>query len=346
MRRQLKSAFAHYNGIMCCIAHHMAIDPLVLKKIVPKPKEKETTTTTKPSAAPTPSPPKPEPAPEEEVKMMSKTFQSNGREFTIEFPSSHRLVRKHHLKRWYNDSRKLQSIGKKLQSVQCSTYSIFSQSLWSIAMTSAPALALLAAQSLFPLLLCAFFYDTGLMNGLDINKHAKAFPSDNTQQKHNFSQAARDTMILGNDLRNRKMYMSRDKGNKRGVGHFIEVLSHLDDTGLVPTQLLDIDAAGGASKEAAAAIQASMNKLKVHDDDDAHLLCDQATDSGGGVTIKSLCKELHVLGLTAPEVNYLIANCCIHSLQVQLSNAVKATFGEGALDRPLNSCIRCGVFKS
>ena len=171
------------------------------------------------------------------------------------------------------------------------------------------------------------------MNKLNLDHFARAFPSDNTLRKCNFAQATRDTMILGNELSGNKTHLACDKGNKRGVGHFVKVLSKLSDQGLVQTQLLDVDASGGTSKDCALAIQSSMNKLKINDEDNAYQLHGQATDSGGGGVLESLFKEMKELGLTAPENECHIANCCIHSLQVQLSNAVKATFGEGALDR-------------
>ena len=316
----------HYNGVIDFIEKQMQIDPAALKKpaVTPKPMPKPTTN----DNDVTPSPP-----PVPQVELITTTIRSNGQEFTFHIPSSHRIVHKDHLKRWHNDSRKLQHVRAKIQSLQYSTNSIFVQSLWAIAYTSVPALALSAAQHLFPLLLYAFFYDTGLMNNLNHNLYAKSFPCDATLRKCNLMQATRDTMVLGNNLRNKKIYVGCDKGNKKGVGHFIKVLSSLDDHGIVQAQLLDIDASGGTSADCAAAIRASMNKLKVHDDDDTHLLYGTGTDSGGGGVLESLHNHMKQLGLCAPDEEYLVANCCIHSLQVQLSNAVKETFGEGKIDR-------------
>jgi len=197
-------------------------------------------------------------------------------------PSTHRIVHRDHLQRWCNDSRKLQRVRAKLQSVQHSTHSVFTQTLWSVASTSAPAIALSTAQYLFPLLLYAFFYDAGLMSNLNLDLFAKAFPCDNALRRYNLLQATCDTMILGKELQNKKIYMASDKGNKKGIGHFVKVLSRLQDDGLVKTQLLDIDASGGTSEDCALAMQASMNKLKANDEDNTHQLYGQATDSGGG----------------------------------------------------------------
>lgn len=151
-------------------------------------------------------------------------------------------------------------------------------------------------------------------------------------------------MVLATNFCNKKIYMGCDKGKKKGIGHFIKVLSNLNDDGFVYTQLLDIDVARGTSKDAALAIKASMNKLKANDNDDMHLLCGTRTDSGGGGTLKSPHKELRLLGLCAPINVHLVANCCIHSLQVQLSNAVKETFGEGKIDGANAMQLLCSVW--
>mgnify|MGYP000526250362 CR=1 FL=1 len=140
-------------------------------------------------------------------------------------------------------------------------------------------------------------------------------------------------MVLGNELRDKKTHLACDKGNKKGICHFVKVLSALTELGLVHPQLLDIDASRGNSKDCAAAIRASINKLKVNNEDVTHKLHGQGTDSGGGGTVENLYRQLALLGMTAPEDEHLIANCCIHSLQTQLKNAVCATFGEGAIDR-------------
>jgi len=100
----------------------------------------------------------------------------------------------------------------------------------------------------------------------------------------------------------------------------------------VQTQVLDIDASGGTSEQCGLAIQASMNKLKANDGDHTHLLNGQCTDNGGGGVLEGLHTAMDTLGLCAAS-NYLIANCCIHSIQIQLGNAIKTTFGEGAIDK-------------
>jgi len=146
-------------------------------------------------------------------------------------------------------------------------------------------------------------------------------------------------MQLGDTLSGKKTHIACDKGNKKGVGHFVKHLSwwdprQQDANGLLraQTQLLDIDASRGTSVLCAEAIKASMNKLKLNDDDDTHKLYGQCTDSGGGGALDSLADEMRELGLLSMH-NHLVANCTIHALQLQLRNAVHATFGAGGLDK-------------
>jgi len=267
---------------------------------------------------------------------MRKGFvETKGTKCHYEIPATHRVVHDDHLTRWRNDSKILWRIRSKIQQPNYNTDNTTAQSIWGSAMSAVPALALSAAQHLFPLICMAFFYDTGLMSYSKFNIHhfVTSFPSDWLLRKCICLQASRDIMLLGIKLKMRKLYIACDKGNKKGVGHFVKILaSYNPDEGIVETHLLDIDASGGTSAECATAIQASMNKLKIEDDDNTHLLSGQCTDSGGGGTLESLYNNMAPLGICDPN-EYLIANCCIHSLQTQLKNAIETTFGTGGLDK-------------
>jgi len=129
------------------------------------------------------------------------------------------------------------------------------------------------------------------------------------------------------------IYLACDKGNKKGIGHFIKHLCWWDDAKkCVSTRMLDMDAAGGASEAAAEGVRASLEKLKAVAGAATHLLSGQCTDSGGGGVTDDLAKHLRLLGLCI-QLDYLIGICCLHALQLQLSNAAINTFGEGALHR-------------
>ena len=217
---------AHWLAVTTHLSNNLHVDAKILAVDVESEKESttndavdepEATTTTEPGV--TPSPPK------RKVNWTSKVIKSQGQAFTIECPASHEL---HHIsvvKRWKNDSEILNNIRTKLKSNQYQTNSIFAQTLWSVAITSAPALALSAAQFVIPLFVMAYLWDTSIFKGVKMNKFANSFPSDGTLRQYNFNQAARDTMTLGNEIRNKKVYLACDKGNKKGIGHFVKYLS-------------------------------------------------------------------------------------------------------------------------
>ena len=296
-----------------------------------------TTTTTPAVNSATPSPD--EAKKPRNINMIKQTISCEGKKFNYSIPSTHKIMHRSQIKALENDRDKLQQIRDKMQKSRYETDSIMAQSLWAITMAAVPALALSAAQFLAPLIVQAFFHDTGLFDykKFDPNLYATSFPSDWYLRKCQHHQATRDTMLLGHELRNKKIYMSADKGNKKGIGHLVKILSWWKhermDIPIVSTRLLDIDAAGGTDKECAAGIGSSMNKLKAHDEDDTHLLDGNTTDSGGGGTLDNLADELLLIEHVREEEDYLVAACSLHALQLQLSNAVRETFGEGALDK-------------
>ena len=316
----------HYDSITGYIETAYRIHRAALVEEPPLP----TTTTAATPSPPTTTTTTVTPA-EPVIRMELNTFQSYGKKFEYWIPHTHKIVNASHNKRWENDSIQLAKVVHKLQSSCFTTNSVFSQTLFSLAMASAPALALSAAQHLIPLCFMAFIYDTELFRRININQFATSFPSDWLLRKYIHHQAARDTISMGMKSRGKRLYLSCDKGNKRGVSHFIKLLSSWKLTGGVDVQVLDIDGSGGTTLACALAIKASINKLKVNDDDQTHLIAGQSTDSGGGGVLEKLAEEMQALGLCWLH-NHLIANCCMHGLQLQLSNGIKAAFGEGGLE--------------
>jgi len=269
------------------------------------------------------------------VRLYEDTVRSFGRSVAVSgIPKTHSIVLTADLNRWWNDSNTLSRIRNKLQQKQHTATTMFSQGLWAIAMSACPALANSAAQFLFPIVFLAFFHDTGLFDKLELPLVATSFPSNWSFWKFTIHQAARDTIMLGHELKQQRICVAADKGNKKGIGHFAKVLSKWKRTGGVATYLLDIDASGGTSEECAVAIEASIGKLKdLEDDKNSHLLHGQTTDSGGGGTLQSLHNALKQRESCVPDDQHLIANCTIYSHQVGLKSAVETAFGTGALDK-------------
>ena len=147
--------------------------------------------------------------------------------------------------------------------------------------------------------------------------------------------ASLDTVSLGYKLRQfEHMHFSCNKGNEKGVGHFVKCLSwHNPLTRRVEKQLLDNNASDGNMEECPGSIQASLENLS-HGDDDKIVLSGNAADIGGGGVLDSLADALKALNVCSVDnPDHLVANCTIHALQLQLAQAIKPTCGEGGLDK-------------
>jgi len=315
--QKIKAWIFDHENIDCDAAFDEAPDPKVMSFVTPQ------------------AQPPPQQKSKRAVRLHQQTVSSNGTRVTVRgIPKTHSIVLAADLNRWKNDSTRINIVRQKLQSNQHATASAMTQSLWAIAMSAVPTLALSAAQHFIPMVVHAFLYDTGTFDKLDRNQIAKSFPSNWTLRQMMLKQAARDSMSLGLRLADKKTCIAADKGNKRNVGHLVKFLSWMEPApAKAYKQLLDIDAAGGSSKECAKGVQASIDKLKAHDDDETHKLHGQDADSGGGGTLDSLHKEMRVLNLCMPDEEHLTAGCAIHAIQLQLGNAIRETFGAGALDK-------------
>ena len=97
-----------------------------------------------------------------------------------------------------------------------------------------------------------------------------------------------------------------------------------DTIGIVET-LIDVDAAGGTSNDAAAAIAHSLKgKLPAVQ---PLILAGTASDSGGGGTGESLLASLRGEGCADENTRWL--PCSLHNVQTPLRNAVEEVFGKG-----------------
>ena len=124
--------------------------------------EEEETNTTTHAALTTPSPAttkKPR-----QINMMKQTISCEGKKFSYKMPSTHKIVHRSQLSALENDRDTLKVVRDKMQKTRYETDSIMAHSLWAIAMAAAPALALSAAQFIAPLIIKAFFHDTGLFD--------------------------------------------------------------------------------------------------------------------------------------------------------------------------------------
>jgi hypothetical protein len=200
--------------------------------------------------------------------------------------------------------------------------------LYASAIVLSPGLSFTAAETLIPIIVAAFLaQSSGESFSLDkYSSLATSFPSAAHLQKCIMGYAVDCLMEVAEELHNAEaVYLTSDKGNKKGLGHFVKILSWWDNK-LERVQMftLDIDASEGTSSGCADAVEHSMKKLF-----SAIKLSGQLTDSGGGGVLEDFASELKKRNLCHDI--YHVANCTLHAIQLALSNPVKAAFQDGGL---------------
>ena len=139
-----------------------------------------------------------------------------------------------------------------------------------------------------------------------------------------FDQAAKCLVVFAMKLRNKRVFLSCDKGNKKGVGHFVKMLSYWDESeNCVQFKCLDMDASEGDTNACSEAIEHSLKSVG------EIKLQGSTTDSGGGGVLESLASALQSRGIC--EDNYKVASCSIHAFQLTLSVPTQKVLGAGGL---------------
>jgi len=264
-----------------------------------------------------------------DIGLMTKIVSSCGHEFEVHnVPASHEIILSSELSRLRNVEQQLKDLRDNFQSFRFAAKpSLFMKSLLSVALASCPSLPLYQAANIIPLIVAAFLVDLGVLDKSKIDRFCKAFPSTSYLRDMMFEFAAENTLELGRKLQDKVVFLSCDKGNKKGVGHFVKILSWYDSKKKsVLKQILDIDASEGSSVDCADAVIFSLKKL-------GHgiKLQGQTTDSGGGGVLDGLADLLSVRQVC--HRNYLTASCSLHNLQLSLANPIKELIGEGGLER-------------
>jgi hypothetical protein len=265
----------------------------------------------------------------EEIPLETKEIKSQGHTFVIEgVPRSHVVLHKSYLLRLQNLEQQVKELTTGLSNYRfdAGASSHFMRTLIAVAVSSCPALPLSQAAVVIPIFCAAFLVDAGLLKKTDLVKFSKSFPSESMLRDMVFALAAESSVELGHYLHNKTVFLSCDKGNKKGISHFVKILSWWNsETMEVQKRVLDIDASEGTSEMCAAAIAVSLKKIG------SIKLQGQTTDSGGGGVLDGLAKKLDDLTICRP--NYLIAPCGLHCLQLAVANPIKMTMGDGGLDK-------------
>ena len=262
----------------------------------------------------------------EDIGVETLTINSQGHSFEITgVPKTHVLIHRNWLEHLRNIEDKLKamegSLGGERFNGNCGQ---LTKTLIAVALSSAPSLPLYQAAHIMPLFVGAFLLNYGLINKAKVDNFAKCFPSETYLRDLFFDFAAENLFKLGEKVKGKHVFLSCDKGNKKGVGHFVKVLSWYHN-GRVVKQCLDIDGSEGNTEQCADAIAASLKKIGLQK------LQGQSTDSGGGGVLHGLATALEARQLCS--ANYLVASCSLHNLQLTISKPVKDTMGDVGLDK-------------
>ena len=139
------------------------------------------------------------------------------------------------------------------------------------------------AEILYSAAIRCFLEDTGIGDGSSLNDQIaeSCTPCRATIGKHVDETAAEKLAWLRKKIDDHLLYLSCDKGHKKGIGHFVKYLSFYDgDLDKVVKYLLDCEASGGDTKDCAIAIDFSFTRL---DKNNIRVkVSGQCTDAGGG----------------------------------------------------------------
>jgi hypothetical protein len=269
--------------------------------------------------------------PKRNIAIENVTVRVEGAEHVIQDePKSHAVVSRSYLKMLQKKAAQIDALQQSTRRKKC-TGSPLSKRLLASALVSVPGFSLKGAELAITLVVAAFLADSNLIDDkIDLPLFSKSFASAHNLRDTLISSAVDSLIEIGNQINLAdNVFMSCDKGNKKGLGHFLKILSWWDKVEKqVQTFVLDIDASEGTSEGCAEAIEHSMKKLN-HAAIALLILTGQTTDSGGGGVSESLMSELNKGNLCTP--TYLVASCALHAIQIALSNPVKKTLGEGKL---------------
>jgi hypothetical protein len=269
--------------------------------------------------------------PKRNIVIENVTVRVEGAEHVIQdVPKTHAVVSRGYLRMLKKKAAQIDALQQSMRRKK-HTGSPLSKRLLASALASVPGFSLAGAELAIPLVVAAFLADPNLIDDkIDLPLFSQSFASAHNLRDMLISSAVDSLIEIGNQIHLAdNVFVSCDKGNKKGLSHFVKILSCWDKVEKeVQTFVLDVDASEGTSEGCAEAIEHSMKKLN-HTAIALLILTGQTTDSGGGGVSESLMSELNKRNLCTP--THLVASCTLHAIQIALANPVKKTLGEGKL---------------
>jgi hypothetical protein len=171
-------------------------------------------------------------------------------------PKTHVVIHQAHMKRLQNKACQIDMLKLSLKKKKY-TGSPLSKRFLASALASVPGISLTGAELVIPLVVAAFLADSNLIeDNLDLSLFSKSFASAHNLCDILISFAVDSLIEVGKQIRGAdNVFLSCDKGNKKGLSHFVKILSWWDRTQKkVQIFMLDIDASEGTSEGCAEGI--------------------------------------------------------------------------------------------
>jgi hypothetical protein len=164
-----------------------------------------------------------------EIELHSVHLSCMSHEFAITgIPILHTVISKSHLERLRNSDKILKDLKNGCQNNRFAGGSSLMRSLIAVAVVSCPALPLSQAANVIPLFVAGTLVDAGVLDKAKVSAFSKSFPWETYTRDLVFRFAAENIHQLGTKIKGLKVFLSCDKGNKKGVGHFVKILSWYD----------------------------------------------------------------------------------------------------------------------
>ena len=185
--------------------------------------------------------------------------------------------------------------------------------------------------TILPILIASVFANAGIE--IDSKKLVNSQPSDKSIQRFVENNALNTFLLTKESIKANPniyiyIYISVDKGNKKGNKNLAKFVSWFDKTEKrVKIFLLDVDCTDETTDNIADAIEHSITRFLPERN---MKILGQCTDSGGGGTKYALARALMEKNMAS--ANYLVCTCSLHNLQTCLRNAVTNVLGEGGID--------------
>ena len=240
----------------------------------------------------------------------------------INSPGYYTTISKRKLKMLEGSHQVMTGLKQKLKKKKY-TGSELSERLYATALAHAPGVSFPAAEILISAAIRAFTHDFGLeVEGLNELIPKSCVPSQSKLTEMINMLSAKFISEMAHEVKEAgAVYYACDKGCKRGVQHFVKyVCLWCIKEKKVKTPLLDIDAAGGSSVDAAAAFDESMKKIDLPQFSHRSRLAGGCSDAGGGGTGLSL--DSNLTERDRMKTDYISATCCIHGHSLTLSNPI------------------------